>query len=238
MSGERWFQDYRDAWSRFYGFENMKAILQRAPDRNYFNIMKNFIWYKNALIEGEHPMITGFFRKKRRLDRRPGLAVESRWVYLRRRTREISHITVEWLRLYWEMQELWLATWPQRDHRVQLARRHVVRWRDIGRSTLHPMRWPAVLPQIVMRFALVGRQRLIIRSEAALQALERRRARLSRRMLNLHWSQTLQRFRTLRWHKIDVFETLANAYREVKIDLWFLAHIMRSRHFDAVGRLG
>ena len=57
-------------------------------------------------------------------------------------------------------------------------------------------------------------------------------------MLNLHWSQTLQRFRTLRWHKIDVFETLANAYREVKIDLWFVAHIMRSRHFDTVGRLG
>jgi radical SAM superfamily enzyme YgiQ (UPF0313 family) len=238
MSGEVWFKAYKDAWHTFYSFDNMKAIMQRASDRNYYNIMKNFVWYKNALIEGEHPMITGFFRKKRRLDRRPCFPVESRWTYAKRRTREISYLMREWLGLYWEMQDLWLATWPQRDQRVQLAKQHIVRWRDIGRDLLSPLRWPHAAMKIPMRLTLIGRNRLMTRSEAALQALVRRRARISRRMLNLHWFQTMKRFRTLQWHKIDVFETAANAYREMKINLWFLVHIAKSSRFDALGQFG
>ena len=66
MSSEEWTRAYQDAWRIFYSFDNMRSILSRTKDRNYFNVMKNFIWYRNAMIEGEHPMITGFFRRKRR----------------------------------------------------------------------------------------------------------------------------------------------------------------------------
>lgn len=236
MTAEQWTQAYRDAWKTFYNFENMKGILQRSQDRNYFNIMKNFIWYKNALIEGEHPMITGFFRRKARLERRPTFPIESRWTYTRRRTREVGHILKEWVKLYWEMQELWLATWPQRDQRVQLAKQHIVRWRDIGRNFV-TLRWHRSLPQFFMRVALTGRERLLGKSQDAIDAV-RRQAVYSRRTLNRHWRQTLHWFGTLRWHRIDVGQTLVNLYREVKVNLWFLAHIIKSKAFDATGRMG
>ncbi|MBN1476071.1 radical SAM protein [Candidatus Sumerlaeota bacterium] len=237
MTADEWTRAYQDAWRIFYSFDNMRAILSRTKDRNYFNVMKNFIWYRNAMIEGEHPMITGFFRRKRRLDRRPGFEIESRWAFFKRRTREISHLMREWLRLYWEMQELWLATWPQRDHRVQLARQYVVRWADIGRNLLRPLRWPHIPAQMSLRFGLLGRRRLLAQGQEAM-ALVRRRARISRRMLNLYWRRTLRRFGHLQWHRIDVGETIVNAWREMKINLWFLAHIVKSKRFDMTGEMG
>jgi radical SAM superfamily enzyme YgiQ (UPF0313 family) len=233
MTSEQWTQAYRDAWVRFYSFENMKAILDRAPDRNYFNIMKNFIWYKNALIEGEHPMITGFFRLKGRRERRPGFAIEGRLAYAKRRTREIAGLLRAWVMLYWEMQELWLATWPQRDQRVQMARQHIIRWADIGRN-FATLRWHVSFPQMAMRLALLGRQRLLDHGHVAAEAV-RRRAKYSRRALNHYWKLTLLRFGTLKWHKIDVIETAANMWREVKVNAWFLAHIAKAGRFDALG---
>ncbi|MBN1476070.1 radical SAM protein [Candidatus Sumerlaeota bacterium] len=237
MSEEEWTETYQESWQRFYSFENMKAILQRSSDRNYWNVMKNFIWYRNAMIEGEHAMITGFFRRKSRLDRRPGFPIQGRWAFFKRRVCEISHLLKEWLKLYWEMQELWLATWPQRDQRVQMAKRYVVSWRDILRNFKNPLRWPRVPTQISMRFALLGRKRLLGRGQEAM-ALMRRRARISRRMLNLYWRQTLKRFGRLQWHRIDVGKTILNGWREIKVNLWFMAHMAHSSRLSAVGRLG
>jgi hypothetical protein len=236
MSAESWTQAYRDAWRTFYSYENMKGILERTNDRNYYNVMKNFIWYKNALIEGEHPMITGFFRRKRRLDRRAGFPVESRWAFFKRRTREITHIWKEWVKLYWEMQELWLHTWPQRDRRVQVARECVVRWADIGKSALNPLRWPRAASLTWMRFSLLGRKSLLTRREAV--DTVKRHAMYSRRALNAFWAETIHRFRTFAWHRIDVGHTLVNAWREMKVNLWFLAHLASAKRFDAVGRMG
>lgn len=236
MTAEDWTRAYRDAWTKFYSYENMRAILERAADRNYFNIMKNFIWYKNAMIEGEHPMITGFFRLKGRTERRPGFPIEGRLAYARRRTREIAHLLKEWVKLYWEMQELWLATWPQRDARVQMARQHLVRWRDIGRN-LATLRWHWGIPEFALRLALLGRQRLLDRGQEAAAAV-RRRALYSRRTLNRYWRQTLVRLGTLRWHRINVEEMLINMWRECKVNAWFLMHILKSARFETLGRLG
>jgi hypothetical protein len=118
-----------------------------------------------------------------------------------------------------------------------LARKYVIRWTDIGRNMLNPLRWPRVPTQISMRFALLGRKRLLGRSQEAV-ALMRRRARISRRMLNLYWRQTMRRFRQLQWHRIDVGKTVVNAWREVKVNLWFLAHIIKAGRFDALNQMG
>ena len=64
-----------------------------------------------------------------------------------------------------------------------------------------------------------------------------RRAHYSRRKLNRYWRQTIIRFGTLRWHKIDIGETLANVGREFKVNSWFLVHIAKSGRFDSVGRI-
>ena len=111
MTHEEWFEAYRQAWRDFYTTDSMKTVLARANDVTYWGLFKNFVWYKYSFaVEGTHPMITGFFRLKDRRQRRPGFEVESRWAHARRRTRE----TLAWIRgvsaIYFEMQEVWLAT--------------------------------------------------------------------------------------------------------------------------------
>ncbi|MBN1587313.1 MAG: radical SAM protein [Candidatus Omnitrophica bacterium] len=111
MTKEEWTQSYKDAWSSFYSLENMSAILRRVRPESYWGVFGNFVWYKNAtMVEGGHPMINGFFRLKNRLERRPGFPVETRWLYLKRRIRDILRYPKLWATLALEMQELWLQT--------------------------------------------------------------------------------------------------------------------------------
>jgi hypothetical protein len=67
------------------------------------------------MIEGAHPMMTGFFRLKDRRSRRPGFPIERRWAFARRRAREAAHQVRAYARLYREMRELWLLTRIRRD---------------------------------------------------------------------------------------------------------------------------
>jgi hypothetical protein len=78
-------------------------------------VLKNLIWYRAAMIEGAHPMMTGFFRLKDRRSRRPGFPIERRWAFARRRAREAAHQVRAYARLYREMRELWLLTRIRRD---------------------------------------------------------------------------------------------------------------------------
>ncbi len=111
MSADEWYGIYRESWERFYNVPTMKDILSRANDRTYWGLFKNFVWYKYAaLIEKEHPMICGFFRLKDRKQRRPGYAVESVWKHALRRVPEVLSTVRQMARLYFEMQEVWLAT--------------------------------------------------------------------------------------------------------------------------------
>mgnify|MGYP003393862930 CR=1 FL=1 len=93
MSREQWFDSYKQAWQRFYSFDNIRDILQRAPPRMYWNVFKNIVWYKSAaILEGNHPMMTGFFRLKGRTARRPGYPIDSPLQYLRWRARRSSDL--------------------------------------------------------------------------------------------------------------------------------------------------
>ena len=112
---------YREAWKNFYSFKYMKEVLSGANPENYWNILLDFLWYKNsALIEGGHPMLHGFFRLKDRVDRRSGYAVESRTDHLCRRTREVARMLRSWTLLLLEMEELWLQTRIRSDAEKRL----------------------------------------------------------------------------------------------------------------------
>jgi radical SAM superfamily enzyme YgiQ (UPF0313 family) len=112
---------YRNAWKSFYSFKYMREVLTRANPENYWNILCDFLWYKNAaLIEGGHPMIHGLFRLKDRTDRRPGVAVESRRRHFSRRFRELKSLTRSWISLALEMEELWLQTRIRSDAEIRL----------------------------------------------------------------------------------------------------------------------
>ena len=105
---------YDEAWETFYSFENMKRVLANASARNYWNIMKNFIWYKNAsLLEKRHPMMAGFLRKKSRSAMRSGVVAPGFWPFSRMRFRELSTYFKGMIKLIWEMQELWIQTRPR-----------------------------------------------------------------------------------------------------------------------------
>ncbi|MFH1572673.1 MAG: radical SAM protein, partial [Acidobacteriota bacterium] len=104
-----WTGSYRKAWDSFYSFEYMREVLLQASPENYWNVFRNFFWYRNSVfIEDGHPMVHGFFRLKPRRDRRPGFPVESRWKHLSRRLAEWRRLARAWLSLILEMEELWL----------------------------------------------------------------------------------------------------------------------------------
>ncbi len=110
MSAEEWTAAYRDAWTTFYSYDHMRRALLRQNPHTYWGMFKCFVWYRASMVEGSHPMVTGFFRLKDRRSRRPGRPLEGRWRFLRRRVRESGQIALAYAKLLLEMQELWLAT--------------------------------------------------------------------------------------------------------------------------------
>ncbi|MBI4265690.1 MAG: radical SAM protein [Acidobacteria bacterium] len=115
MSADEWRRAFRDAWREFYSFEQMRRSLLRQNPHTYWAVLKNMIWYRAGMAEGAHPMITGFFRLKDRLSRRPGFPIESRWTFFKRRLRETTRLLREYLKIALEMQELWLMTRIRRE---------------------------------------------------------------------------------------------------------------------------
>ena len=121
MTREEWSELYQHAWESFYSFDNMLAILERAAPRVYWNVFKNLVWYKSAaLLEGNHPMMTGFFRLKGRTARRPGMPVESVRQYWSWRLPEIASYVKAWAKFVLELEELWLQTRKRSDREQQL----------------------------------------------------------------------------------------------------------------------
>jgi len=135
MTGAEWLAAYRRAWRDFYSFDAMRRALLRANHRTYWGLFKNYLWYRAAMIEDAHPMITGFLRLKDRTQRRRGSAVDGRLAHLRRRLPEVWGQLRAYARLLAEMQDLWLQTRhvapPSLASRLSLpalpvrARRHV-----------------------------------------------------------------------------------------------------------------
>ena len=118
MTAEEWTEAYEDAWRAFYSKENLTKILARWSHnpKVYWNLVFVHMWYKNAaLIERQHPMIAGFFRLKERRSRRPGVSIDSLPVHLWKRTKEVFHLFVSWVRFFKEMEEIWLQTRPRGD---------------------------------------------------------------------------------------------------------------------------
>jgi len=115
MSAEEWTRAYRDAWKEFYSFDHMRKALLRQNPHTYWGMFKCFLWYRASMVEGTHPMVTGFYRLKDRVSRRPSFPREGRLQFFRRRVRELASITLAYAKLVGEMQELWLVTRIRRE---------------------------------------------------------------------------------------------------------------------------
>lgn len=155
MSAEEWTQAFRDAWREFYGFDQMERALLRQNPHTYWGLFKVFLWYRAAMLEGAHPMITGFLRRKRRVERRPGLPLEGRLQFARRRLAETLSMCRGYAGLAVEMRELWLRT--------RIRRRDYSRWEALrgfvtraGTPSHIKLAWGRVHAELAVQLDMLG----------------------------------------------------------------------------------
>ncbi len=113
MSAEAWHDTYRRAWESFYSYEHIETVIRRtaASGGEVGMTAVNLLFIRACqLIEGIHPMQGGLFRRKYRRDRRPGLPLESPFVFYPRYFGEVAWKTVQLLalgtqigRIYWRV---------------------------------------------------------------------------------------------------------------------------------------
>jgi hypothetical protein len=115
MSAAEWTAAFHDAWAAFYSTDHMRRVLLAQNPHTYWGVLKTLLWYRAGMIEGAHPMVTGFVRLKDRTSRRATFPIERRWPFYKRRAREVTHLLCEYVKLLFEIQELWLQTRIRRD---------------------------------------------------------------------------------------------------------------------------
>lgn len=131
MNPEEWQQAYNDAWQAFYTKEHLVLGLSRVNPNNYWGLMRNYMWYRwSALQENVHPMLGGFYRRRRFKDRRPGLKKEPRirfWINeLHRHARYIASLMREYYffqDVYWQTR--WMPTLYKRTAHIADAHKRL-----------------------------------------------------------------------------------------------------------------
>jgi hypothetical protein len=92
MSQQEWEGIYAEAWKIYYTPEHLKTILRRAA---VFDIGISHlsgllcIFAKAPLIEKVHPLQSGLFRRKYRLDRRASMPIEPAWSFYPKRVWDV-----------------------------------------------------------------------------------------------------------------------------------------------------
>jgi hypothetical protein len=106
MSKEEWDKVYRAAWEAYYTPEHKMTILRRAAAAGMGmsrQLAVLFAFSAAFPVENLHPLQTGAFRLKYRLDRRPGLPIEPVWRFYPKYLWEIvskhAHLVKIWIEL-------------------------------------------------------------------------------------------------------------------------------------------
>jgi hypothetical protein len=85
MSDGEWEEAYRAAWDAFYTPEHIRTVLRRSaasPIGRPKTTLSTILWFRlMTLYEDVHPLEGGGFRRKFRRDRRPGMKIESPFVF-------------------------------------------------------------------------------------------------------------------------------------------------------------
>jgi hypothetical protein len=84
MSKDDWERVYRLAWDTYYTSEHIETILRRAVAMrlNTSSMSLLLLWFSGSMaLEKVHPLEGGLFRRKSRHDRRPGMPIESPFVF-------------------------------------------------------------------------------------------------------------------------------------------------------------
>ncbi len=110
------------AWSLFYSKDNIIDVLLRCPPEQYWNAFWLTLWNRYSTLLNNHPMSMGFLRKKKRMERRSSMIIESRREFLHRRIKDFITQVKVIMRVFYEYQEIWLLTRKQlNEKRESLA---------------------------------------------------------------------------------------------------------------------
>lgn len=140
MTRAELMQSYRSAWDQFYAIDHMVSVLKvwRHDWSTYWNRLFFFAAYLYASkIEGLHPMNCGFWTVRHRDDRRSGFPREGLLPFWWNRLRTINGRLRGIVRLFLQLEEVWLRSRPK--SRVEDAlhdlivrtRNDVIDWRDL-----------------------------------------------------------------------------------------------------------
>jgi len=223
-----WQATYRKAWRSFYSFDYMRNVLANANPENYWNVFRNFIWYKNSVhIEGGHPMIHGFFRLKDRKDRRPGFPVESRLTHCARRFHEIRSLVRAWIALALEMEELWLQTRRRSEAELRLMS-ELKRVREEVNRNLR-----AAEVQLAHYRAKVHVPELRVPSRISLAFRDlniglAKRVTYSRSDIQKFWNKTWKSWRRRKLFLISPHRVFLNFLRDVELLFLFAMALLRA----------
>jgi radical SAM superfamily enzyme YgiQ (UPF0313 family) len=92
MSGKELEETHRLAWRNFYDDDHIVTLLRRARAGGITpgKILGSVVWfYGSAVFEGLDPMDAGLIRRKHRRDRRPGMPIESPFVFYPKYVRDV-----------------------------------------------------------------------------------------------------------------------------------------------------
>jgi hypothetical protein len=109
MSPAEWQDFYRQAFELYYSREHIERMFRRAkasgikPVRLVNHVLQ---FYFTFMQEKVHPLQGGFFRRKVRTQRRPGLPLENPLIFYPRRLAEIVTTHVRLVRYYWFLHRL------------------------------------------------------------------------------------------------------------------------------------
>ena len=84
MSRDVWEATYKKAWEIYYSPEHIVRIMRRARASGISigNVLFLMLWFAGCMkLEKIHPLQGGYFRRKYRRDRRPGLPIENPLIF-------------------------------------------------------------------------------------------------------------------------------------------------------------
>jgi radical SAM superfamily enzyme YgiQ (UPF0313 family) len=224
----QWRATYQKAWRSFYSFDYMRHVLSNTNPENYWNVLRNFIWYKNSVhIECGHPMIHGFFRMKDRTDRRPGFRIESSLRHFVRRSRELRSLARSWIALVLEMEELWLQTRKRSKAELRLkfelerAREEVNRNLRAAELQLAHYRAKVQVPEL----RVPSRLSLTFRDFNLDLA---KRVTYSRTDIQKFWNKTSKSWRRRQIFLIRPHRVFVNFLRDAELMLLFAVALLRA----------
>ena len=109
MTDEELRAIYFKAWDLYYSPEHVERVIRRTKLWNYdsYDMMaKLFSFYQAIKLDRVHPLEGGLFRRKYRRDRRPGLPLESPWLFYPRYAWQILSKHVRFAAMYWRFRRI------------------------------------------------------------------------------------------------------------------------------------